>query len=116
MKPITLLLFLLAFASLACGVAVPITPAPVPTATARPLPTYSEPLDYVNIDLGAEVCTLVAVTDTNVRSCASVSCEITGDLIQKGEIISAACNELWAYVPKRGWVCVPAMIKTGYCK
>ena len=113
MKPITLLLALLAFASLACGVAVPITPAPVPTATARPVETveYSEPAALI-----AETCTLVAATDTNVRSCASVSCDTTGDWIRKGEIISAVCDQLWAYVPRRGWVCVPAMTGTGGCE
>ena len=71
MKLITLLLALLVCASLACGMAVPVTPAPVPTATARPVEIveYSEPAALI-----AETCTLVAATDTNVRSCASVSC------------------------------------------
>ena len=113
MKPITLLLALLAFASLACMTAVPTQTAPVPTATARPVETveYSEPAALI-----AETCTLVAATDTNVRSCASVSCDTTGDWIRKGEIITAVCNDLWAYVPRRGWVCVPAMTGTGGCE
>ena len=113
MKPIALLFALLALASLACMTAVPTQTAPVPTATPRPTPVlveYSEPAALL-----AETCTLTAQTDTNLRSCASVGCDNTGDWILKGETISAVCNQLWAYVPKRGWVCVPAMTGTGYC-
>ena len=116
MKSITLLLALLAFASLACMTAVPVTPAPVPTATARPVEIveYSEP---AAARLGADACKLEAMTNTNLHEAASLSSDvITGDWIRKGEIISAVCNQLWAYVPRRGWVCVPALTGTGGCE
>ena len=114
MNRLVLFISILALVSLACMSTVPTQTAPVPTATSRPTPVlveYSEPAALL-----AETCTLTAQTDTNLRSCASVGCDNTGDWILKGETISAVCNQLWAYVPKRGWVCVPAMIKTGYCK
>ena len=102
---------------LACGMAAPTQTAPIPTATARPaeLVQYSEP----EASTLAEVCTLQAVTDTNVRECASLTCAITGDLILKGDIISAACNAKWALVivdGAPGWVCVPALMQTGGCE
>ena len=109
-----LVLCLLPVLILACGMAAPTQTAPIPTATARPVQEveYSEP----EASTLAEVCTLQAATDTNIRECASLACAITGDLILKGDIISAACNSLWAYVPKRGWVCVPALMQTGGCE
>ena len=116
MKRALLLPALLVLLSLACGMAAPTQTAPIPTATARPIPTYSEPLDAVATRFDAQECKLEAMTDTNVRECASLACPITGDLILKGDIISAACNSLWAYVPKRGWVCVPALMQTGGCE
>ena len=111
-----LVLCLLPVLILACGMAAPTQTAPIPTATARPIPTCSEPLDAVATRFDAQECKLEAMTDTNVRECASLACAITGDLIRKGDIISAACNSLWAYVPKRGWVCVPALMQTGGCE
>ena len=115
MKSITLLLALLAFASLACMTAVPVTPAPV-TATARPVEVVPS-IEPADASLGVDVCKLEAMTNTNLQEAASLSSDvITGDWIRKGEIITAVCNQLWAYVPRRGWVCVPALMQTGGCE
>lgn len=118
MKPATLLLISLLI--LACGLpAVPlVTETPTAIVTVAP-PTVTMATRVNTSAIEIDACQLTAVTDTNLRVCGGMACEIIrGDSIAEGEHVQAICtagNE-WALLPGRGYFCVAALIGTGGCE
>jgi hypothetical protein len=102
---------------LACGMAapIPIDSTPVFTEPTQTVNTKS-PIDSLP-EIVLDACTFIAVTETNLRECAGLACDPTGETVKKGELVQAICpagNE-WG-LTGGAWFCIAALTGTGGCK
>lgn len=110
MKPIILILIPFILACMTAPALATVTPTLAPvTVTMVPRVNTSA----IEID----ACKLTAVTDTNLRVCGGMGCDIIGE-IAEGEAVEAVCTagNQWALLPGRGYFCVSALIGTGGCE
>ena len=118
MNRINVLILVLVLASAACmsPVVTPIAPTPSVTQEAIVLPAADVGgLERVSDNVYVETCTIVAVTDTNIRSCGDVDCEDVGDILA-GETVTGACSGDWMTLGRNRYACIPALIGTGGCE
>lgn len=117
MKHLMFALASMLVATLACVMSIPIATTPGVTQEAVILPAADvNGLESVNTDIYIDTCKIVAITDTNIRSCGNVACEDVGDILE-GQIVTGTCSGDWiTIIPFRQYACIPALTGTGGCE
>lgn len=116
MRRILIALSVLVLAGLACGMPAVVPPDPEQSDLPYVLAVATPTIITIHTETLVQTTILTAVTDTNVRDCASMGGEIVG-MIYEGETVTAVCNGAWCYSQRHGgWFCQAALIGTGGCE
>jgi hypothetical protein len=91
-----LLVCVIIFSVIACGIPAKLPERPAPVAGAAPVPP------------------LVVIGNVNVRTCPAPDCQVIGWLL-KGETVRAECKASWCAVDG-GYVFAPCLTGQGVCK